>query len=379
MKSIVTKALVLSALCVLLISGTAVAKTLKIGTLSPITGPYAADGNDIKNGAIIAAEIFQQKGLLKGFDKIEVVSEDSACDPRQAVAAANKLLSQGVAFVDGAYCSSATIPSSEVLNEGPIPMITPASTNPDVTLRGLKYMWRMCGIDAHQSKSAVEFMVKVLKAKTVFIIDDKTTYSQHLAEYVAEAAKAAGIQVLAHDHVNEGDMDFSAVLTKIKQANPDVFYMSLQNSAAGIPFIKQLRQAGVKAQVLSQDAVYHPQFIEKAHDAAQGVYFTFGFIDDTTDMYKTFLKAYTAKVGGQPGGYAFYSFDAAWTMLTAVSKAGSTDPEKIRAEMMKMDMAGVTKRIKFDQNGDSGSNYIIQVVKGDKFVNYYDPSTGKFF
>ncbi|MEW5774992.1 MAG: branched-chain amino acid ABC transporter substrate-binding protein [Thermodesulfobacteriota bacterium] len=379
MKRIITKALVLSALCVLLVSGTAVAKTLKIGTLSPITGPYAADGNDIMNGAVIAAEVFQKKGLLKGFDKIEVVSEDSACDPRQAVAAANKLLSQGVAFVDGAYCSGATIPASEVLNEGPIPMITPASTNPNVTLRGLKYMWRMCGIDAHQSKAGVDFMAKVLKAKTVFILDDKTTYSQHLAEYVAEAAKAAGIQVLAHDHVNEGDMDYSAVLTKIKAANPDVFYMSLQNSAAGIPFIKQLRQAGVKAQILSQDAVYHPQFIEKAQDAAQGVYFTFGFIDDTTEMYKDFLKAYTDKVGGKPGGYAFYSFDATWTMLTAISKAGSTDPEKIRAEMMKMDMAGVTKRIKFDANGDSGSNYIIQVVKGDKFVNYYDPSTGKFF
>ena len=379
MRKLVVMTLAAAMVLTMALASQATAKTLKIGTLSPITGPYAADGNDIKNGAIIAAEIFQQKGLLKGFDKIEVVSEDSACDPRQAVAAANKLLSQEVAFVDGAYCSSATIPSSEVLDEGPIPMITPASTNPDVTLRGLEYMWRMCGIDAHQSKSAVEFMQKVLKAKTVFIIDDKTTYSQHLAEYVGEAAKAAGIKVLAHDHVNEGDMDFSAVLTKVKQANPDVFYMSLQNSAAGIPFIKQLRQSGVKAEILSQDAVYHPQFIEKAHDAAQGVYFTFGFIDDTTDMYKTFLKAYSDKVGGKPGGYAFYSFDATWAMLTAVSNAGSADPEKIRAEMMKLDIPGVTKRMKFEKNGDSGSNYIIQVVKGDKFENYWDPTTEKFF
>ncbi|MGE4298187.1 MAG: branched-chain amino acid ABC transporter substrate-binding protein [Desulfovibrionaceae bacterium] len=377
MKNPVLKVFVLCVSLSLCMGAVAMAKTLKIGTLSPITGPYAADGNDIANGARIAAEMFKADGLLKGYDDIEVVSEDSACDPRQAVAAANKLLSQKVAFVDGAYCSSATIPASEVLDEGPVPMITPASTNPDVTLRGLKYMWRMCGIDAHQSKSAVDFMKDVLQAKTVFILDDKTTYSQHLAEFVGEESKKAGLTVVAHDHVNEGDMDFSAVLTKIKAANPDVFYMSLQNSAPGISMIKQVRQMGLKCAVLSQDAVYHPQFIEKAHDAAQGVYFTFGFIDDTKPLYKKFMAAYAKH--GTPGGYAFYSFDATWAMLNAVMKAGSTDPDKIREAAMKTDMDGITKRIKFEANGDSGSNYIIQMVKGDKFVNYYDPATKKMF
>ncbi len=367
-----------AALLVTALVGAAQAKTLTIGTLSPITGPYAADGNDIVNGTKAAVELFKEAGGIPGFDDIQVVSQDSACDPRQAVAGANKLLSLNVAAVIGAYCSSATIPASEVLDEGPIPMITPASTNPQVTLRGLKYMFRMCGIDEHQSQAAVNFMQNVLKAKTVFILDDKTTYSQHLAEYVAEESKKAGIEVLAHDHVNEGDMDFSAVLTKVRDANPDVFYMSLQNSSSGIRMIKQLRQLGLKSAILSQDAVYHPNFIKEATAEAQGVFFTFGWVDPNTENYKKFIDKYKA-LFGDPGAYSAYAFDSAYAVLTAIKNGGSTEPDAIRDELMKLEMAGASKNIKFMENGDSGSNYIIYEVKGDVFVPHYDPTTGKMF
>jgi len=362
----------------LALAGTAAAKTLTLGTLGPITGSYAADGNDIVKGAKTAVALFTEAGGVPGYDAIEVVSEDDACDPRQAVAGANKLVSQKVAAVIGSYCSSATIPASDVLAESDIPMITPASTNPKVTERGLKYMFRMCGIDAHQSKAAVEFMAKELKAKTVFILDDKTTYSQHLAEYVAEGATKAGIKVLAHDHVNEGDMDFSAVLTKIKEAKPDVFYMSLQNSSSGIRMIKQIRQLGIQCNILSQDAVYHPNFIKEATADAQGVYFTFGWVDPSTENYKKYIDKYKA-LFGDPGAYSAYAFDAAWVALTAIKAANSTDPAKMRAEIMKIDMPGASKSIKFQENGDSGSNYVIYVVKGDKFAPLYDPSSGKKF
>lgn len=361
-------------------SAPAAEKVLKIGTLSPITGDYAADGNDIANGAIVAVEVFKAQGGMPGYSDIEVVKEDSACDGRQAVAAANKLLSSDVAGVVGAYCSSATIPSSEVLNEGPIPMITPASTNPDVTLRGLQHMWRLCGIDAHQSKAAVDFMAGSLEAKTVFILDDKTTYSQHLAEFVAEEAIHMGMTVVAHEHVNQGDIDFSAILAKIKAMNPDVFYMSLQNSAAGIPFIKQYRQAGLENIVLSQDAVYHPNFIKEATEEAQGVFFTYGYIDDNTELYKMFVEKFTEMTGNDtPGGYAFYAFDSAMALLNAIKDAGSTEPVAIREALLKMELPGITKTIKFQDNGDSGSNYIIQKVVGDKFVPYYNPDTKQLF
>jgi branched-chain amino acid transport system substrate-binding protein len=359
-------------------TGLTMAETLKIGTMSPLTGPYAADGNDIANGVKTAVSVVEKEGGVPGFDKIEVDSQDTACDPRQAVAAANKLINIGVVGVIGAYCSSSTIPASETLSEEDIPMITPASTNEKVTERGLEYMFRMCGRDDDQSKIAGKFMKDYLKAKSCYIIDDKTTYSQGLAENVKKKCKELGIKVLAHDHVNQGDKDFSAALTKVKAAKPDVFYMSLQNSATGSLMAIQAKRLGLDCKILTQDAVYHPQFIEIAKDAAEGVYLTFGYIDKSTDAYKKFIEAYKPKYG-DPGAYSGYAYDGAYVLLSAIKKAKSTDPAKIKAEIMKMDFQGATKQIKFMENGDSGSNYVIWTVKDGKFKIYWNPTTGELY
>ena len=358
--------------------GSAFAKTLKIGTMSPLTGPYAADGNDIANGVKTAVAVITAEGGIPGYDKIEVTPEDTACDPRQAVAAANKLINEKVVGVVGAYCSSSTIPASEALAEEDIPMLTPASTNEKVTERGLKYMFRVCGRDDDQSKIAGAFIKNYLKAKTIYIVDDKTTYSQGLADNVEKQCESLGVKVLAHDHVNQGDKDFSAVLTKIKQAAPDVFYMSLQNSASGSLMAIQAKRFALKATILTQDAVYHPQFLEIAKDAAEGTYLTFGFTDTNTPAYKKYLNAYEPKFG-KPGSYSGYAYDAAYVLLKAIKEAGSTDPAKIKAAIMKMDFQGATKQIKFKANGDSGSDYVIWKVVNGQFKPYWNPTTGKLF
>lgn len=361
-----------------LMLGAAIAKTLKIGTMSPLTGPYAADGNDIANGAKTAVAVFEAEGGIPGFDKIEVHSQDTACDPRQAVAAANKLINEGVVGVVGAYCSSSTIPASEALSEEDIPMLTPASTNEKVTERGLDYMFRICGRDDDQSKIAGDFIKNYLKAKTIYIVDDKTTYSQGLADNVKKQCDKLGIKVLSHDHVNQGDKDFSAILTKVKQAKPDVFYVSLQNSASGSLMAIQAKRMGVKSEILAQDAVYHPQYIEIAKEAAEGTYLTFGYTDNSTDAYKKYIGKYEPKYG-KPGAYSGYAYDSAYVLLSAIKKAGSTDPAKIKAEIMKMDFQGATKKIKFMPNGDSGSDYVIWKVEKGEFKNYWNPTTGKLF
>ncbi len=371
--------LVVAALMVVpFIVGTAAAKTLKIGTMSPLTGPYAADGNDIANGVRAAVAVVAADGGIPGYDKIEVVPQDTACDPRQAVAAANKLINEEVVGVVGAYCSSSTIPASEALAEEDIPMITPASTNEKVTERGLPYMFRMCGRDDDQSKIAGAFIKDYLKAKTVYIVDDKTTYSQGLAENVAKVLAEKGIKVVAHDHVNQGDKDFSAVLTKIKAANPDVFYMSLQNSATGSLMAIQAKRFGLKSKTVSQDAVYHPQFIEIAKDSAEGTFLTFGYTDKAKPAYKKYLDKYSSMFG-EPGAYSGYAYDGAMVLLKAIKQAKSTDPAKIKAEIMKMDTGGATKHIKFRENGDSGSDYVIWTVDGGQFKTYWNPATGKLF
>lgn len=353
------------------------AEELRIGSLSPLTGPYAADGNDIANGARAAIKVIKDEGGIEGYEDIVLLAQDSSCDPRQAMAAANKLINEEVPGVIGAYCSSATIPSSEALMEEDIIMITPASTNEKVTERGLEYMFRMCGRDDDQSKAAVKFMTDRLEAKTIFIVDDKTTYSQGLADNVRKLAEEAGLEVLAHDHVNQGDKDFSAVLTKIKRASPDVFYMSLQNSSSGALMLIQAKRAGIEADIVAQDAVYHPQLIKTAKEAAEGVYLTFGFIDEDKPAFKKFKEAYAEY--GEPGAYSGYSYDAAYVLLSAIKRAGTTDAPAVKDEIMKMDFEGATKHIKFMENGDSGSNYVIRVIKGGDYVNYWDPNTGELY
>ena len=349
---------------------------IKIGSLGPLTGQYAADGNDIANGVRTAVAVMEAE--MGPLGPVAVQAEDDACDPRQAVAAANKLINEKVTAVIGAYCSSATIPASEPLMAAKILMITPASTNEKVTESGLKYMYRTCGRDDDQSKAAVKFMTDHLKSKTVYIVDDKTTYSQGLADSVEKLAPTVGVKVLGHEHVNQGDKDYSAVLTKVKAAKPDVFYVSLQNSASAAPMLIQVARMGIKTKILAQDAVYHPQLMELAKDAAEGVYLTFGYTDKETPAYKKFYDTYKAKYG-EPGAYSAYAYDSAVAYLKAVKAAGGTDAEKVNAEMKKLDFAGASKQIKYVENGDSGSNYVIQVVKGGKFANFWNPVDGKLF
>jgi branched-chain amino acid transport system substrate-binding protein len=368
-------ALVCGLMIVPFIMGTATAKTLKIGSMSPLTGPYASDGTDIKNGVLTAIQVFEEAGGIPGYDKIELFAQDTACDPKQAVAAANKLINLEVAGVVGAYCSSSTIPASETLDEEDIPMLTPASTNEKVTDRGLPYMFRLCGRDDDQAPAAAKFLKESLNAKTIFIVDDKTTYSQGLADGVSKAAKELGMEVVEHDHVNQGDKDFAAVLTKAKQANADVFYMSLQGYSPGALMALQAKRIGMTSQIVTQDAMFQPKFMEVAKDAAEGVYLTYGFTDKTTPEYKAFEKIYVPKYG-PIAAYATYAYDAATVLLSAIKNSGSTDPAKIKAEIMKMDFDGVAKRIKFRANGDSGSSYIAFKIDKGEFVPYWHPEKG---
>lgn len=375
MKRILTAVLCLG---IILFAGSAMAKTLTLGSMSPLTGPYAADGNDIANGVRTAIEVIKAQGGIPGYDDIVLSPQDTSCDPRQAVAAANKLINDEVPGVVGAYCSGATVPASETLDEESIIMITPASTSPVVTERGLKYMFRTCGRDDAQAPAALKFIAGPLEAKTVYIVDDKTTYSQGVADQLEKIAPEAGVEVLGHDHINQGDKDFSAILTKVKAANPDVFYISLQNSATGALMVIQAKRMGLEAELMGQDAVYHPQLIDIAGQDANGMYLTFGYTDTNSPSYKEFLAAYKPKYG-DPGAYSAYSYDSAMAYLMAVKKAGTTDPDAVRKAIIDTDFTGASKKIDYQENGDSGSNYVIRKVEGGAFINYWDPETGKKF
>jgi branched-chain amino acid transport system substrate-binding protein len=370
------------ALCLMMVIGfhsMALAKTLKIGTLSPLTGPYAQDGTDILQGAKTAVSVFEKAGGIPGYDKIEVIPGDSACDGGKATMAANKLINSGVSGVVGAYCSSATIPASVPLNEANIVQITPASTHTDVTGRGFKQIFRMPPRDDVQAWSTVKFLEDGLKIKTLALIDDRQTYTVGLTENITKFAKEKNkIKIVALEHITPADKDFTAVLTKLKKLNPDVIYMGVYQPEGSL-MVRQAKALGIKAKMLSEDAVYHPKFIEVGGKAAEGTFLTFAKAPDTPerkDFEKTYMKMWDVKT---IGSYGYYAYDAAMILLEAIKKSGTTDTDKVVDTLRNTTWNGVTGEIKFDEKGDRKLAHIIWIVKDGKFVPYWDPLTEKYF
>ena len=265
----------ISVLCLSLIvgfHGRLMAKTLRIGTLSPLTGAYAQDGMDILQGAKTAVSVY---GAMKGYDNVEVIPGDSACDAGKATMAANRLINNGVDIVIGAYCSSVTESTQIPLMKAKIVQITPASTNERLTAKGYKYFFRMPPRDDLQAWSTVQFLENKLGVKTLALIDDKQTYTARLTANITKFAKEKGkVKIVAHEHITPGDSDFTAVLTKLKRINPDAIYMSVYQPE-GSKMVPQAKKLGIEAKLISEDAVYHPVFLEVAGPAAEGVFLTF--------------------------------------------------------------------------------------------------------
>jgi branched-chain amino acid transport system substrate-binding protein len=365
------------ALCLTLIlgfHGLALAKTLKIGTLSPLTGPYAQDGTDILQGVKTAVAVY---GPLKGYDDVEVIPGDSACDGGKATMAANKLINSGVNVVVGAYCSSATEPAQIPLMEAKVVQITPASTNERLTAKGYKYFFRMPPRDDVQAWSTVQFLEKKLKIKTLALIDDKQAYPAGLTANITKFAKENNIiKIVAHEHITPGDSDFTAVLTKLKRINPDAIYMGVYQPE-GSKMIQQVRKLGLTSVFISEDAVYHPKFLEVGGPAAEGVYLTFAQAPDTPERQQ-FIKTYKAMWNADAvGSYAFYAYDAGMMALAAIEKAGMTDADALQKTIRGTTWSGVTGDIKFDEHGDRKLAHVVWIVKENRFVPFWDPLTGK--
>jgi len=352
----------------------AFAKTLKIGTLSPLTGPYAQDGTDIMQGVKTAVAVY---GALKGYDKVEVIPGDSACDGGKATMAANKLINSGVNVVIGAYCSSATEPAQIPLMEAKIVQITPASTNERLTAKGYKYFFRMPPRDDVQAWSTVQFLENKLKAKTIALIDDKQTYTAGLTANIEKFIKEKNlVKIIAHEYITPGDSDFTAVLTKLKRINPDVIYMSVYQPE-GSKMIQQARKLKMSSTFLSEDAVFHPKFLEVAGPSAEGVYLTFARAPETPErdeFIKTYKEMWNAKA---VGSYAYYAYDAGMMALAAVEKAGTTDADTLQKTLRGNTWPGVSGDISFDEHGDRKIAHIVWFVKDNKFVPYWDPMTGE--
>ncbi len=351
-------------------SGAASGETIvRIGSVAPLTGPQATLGKDNDNGARLALEEINASGVTLGGKKVKfvLVSEDDQADPRTATIVAQKLADQRVAGVLGHLNSGTSIPASKIYSDADIPQISPSATAIAYTAQGFKTAFRVMSNDRQQGKVLGDYAVKKMGAKRVAIIDDRTAYGQGLADEVAMAVKEAGGTVVAREFTTDRSTDFLAILTSIKARKPDlVFYGGMYPQ--GVPMAKQMHSLEMKARFLGGDGIQTADFLKLAGIDAEGTTAsTPGLPIDSMPGGKEFREKFTAKYGTIQN-YAPYAYDAAMTMVAAMKKADSADPAKYLAELARMQHAGVTGNISFDEHGDiRGGAITLYRVKDGKW------------
>ena len=338
---------------------------IRIGAAGPMTGDQSKMGVDLRNSVELAVAEWNEKGGVLG-KKIVLLSADDQADPKQAVSIANKLVNQKVVALVGHWNSSCSIPASKYYQDANIVMISPATTNPQLTLQGFKNVFRVCGTDDQQGKVAAEFVLKTIRPKKIAIIHDKTAYGQGLADYFKRAL-GDQVQVVYYGGIIQRDPDYKAVLTTIKQSNPELYFFGGIYPEAG-RLVRQAKEIGMNIPMITGDGVYDPTFINIAGTSAEGTYVTFGAEPAGLPSAKSFMDKYKAKYG-DPGPYSIYAYDAANIILTAIAETRNTDRSKVADYISNTVFHGAFGDISFDKNGDvTKAPYVIWQVKGGKFV-----------
>jgi branched-chain amino acid transport system substrate-binding protein len=323
---------------------------VRVGVAGPITGPNAAFGAQLKNGAEQAAEDINAAGGILG-QRVVISVGDDRSDPKEGVSVANKFVADGIKFVVGHFNSGVSIPASEVYAENGIVSITPASTNPRLTERGLWNVFRTCGRDDQQGAVAADYIVKNFKGKRVAVVHDKTTYGQGLADETRKAMRAAGVNDVLYEGVNTGEKDFSALVSKIKAANADVLYWGGLHTEGGL-IVRQMRDQGLRTVLMSGDGIASDEYASIAGPGAEGTLMTFPPDPRKRPEAAAVVAKFRAK-NFNPEAYTLYSYAALEVVKQAAEGAKSLDPKKV-AEFMRSGakFKTVIGELSFDKKGD---------------------------
>lgn len=335
--------------------------TVKIGVAGPFSGSAAAFGEQFWRGAAQAAEDINRQGGVNG-KQIVLVRGDDACEPKQALAVANRLVDfEAVAAIMGHFCSATTITASEVYADAGLLMITPASTNPMVTERGLPTIFRNTGRDDQQGVVAADYVVKRLAAKRVAVIHDKSTYGQGLADAFKSHLRILGYRAVLYDGLTRGEKDFNALVTKVKGAQVDAVYFGGIHNEAG-PLARQLKEQGVAAPLISGDGIVSDEFVMAAGGPryAEGVYMTFGTDPRKIPEGRKVVADYRAR-GIEPEGYTLYSYATIQVIVAAMQGAGTTtDGERMALWLHRHPVSTIMGTKTWDAKGDlSVSDYVM--------------------
>ena len=343
--------------------------TIKIATQSPLSGGQAALGEGIKLGAQLAIEKLRGPLDKMGF-KVELVPYDDQAKPDVGVANAKNIIAdKDILVVIGHLNSGVAIPSSEAYKDASLAMISPANTNPTVTDRGYPNVYRVCGRDDVQGVVGAEF-AKSLRTKSAYVIHDKTTYGQGVAEFFKADAEKKGIKVIGFEGTEEKS-NFDPIITPIKAQNPDLIYFGgIYDQAA--PFFKQAREKGVKSRFMGPDGMDSSDLAKIGGKAVVGMYYT--SVAGPVSVYpqaKQFAEEHKKKFGKNPEPFAAQAYDATAIALKAIAAAakGGVMPsrEAVSAAIRTLKHTGITGTFEFDQKGDPrrALYFVLQVASDD--------------
>jgi branched-chain amino acid transport system substrate-binding protein len=343
---------------------------IKISTAGPMTGQYASFGEQMRRGAEMAVEDLNAKGGVLG-QKLALSIGDDACDPKQAVAVANKFVADGIVFVAGHFCSGSSIPASKVYEEEGLLQISPASTNPKLTEEGGDNVFRVCGRDDQQGIVAGDLLADEFGSKKIAVLHDKTAYGKGLADETKAQLNKRGIKETMYEAFTAGEKDYTALITKMKAAGIDVFYLGGYHTEAGL-MIRQAREQGYGVQLVSGDALVTDEYWKITGDAGEGTLMTFSPDPRKSPAAAPVVEKFRAQKY-EPEGYTLYTYGAIQAWAQAVEKAGSTDMGAVIKVLRGNKFGTVLGDIGFDGKGDvTAPGYVWYVWKDGT----YDYRTG---
>ena len=335
------------------------ADTIKIGIAGPKTGPVTQYGDMQFMGAKQAIKDINAKGGVDG-KMLEAKEYDDACDPKQAVAVANKVVNDGVKFVVGHLCSSSTQPATDIYEDEGVIMITPAATSPEITSRGYKLVFRTIGLDSAQGPAAGNYIADHVKPKVVAVLHDKQQYGEGIATAVKQTLEKKGIKVAMFEGLNAGDKDFSSIIQKLKQANVDFVYYGGYHPELGL-ILRQAQEKGLKAKFMGPEGVGNDSITQIAKDAAEGLLVTLPKSFDQDPANIALADAFKAKKEDPSGPFVFPSYSAVTLIAEGIKAAKSEDPTKVAEAIHAGTFKTPTGDLSYDAKGD---------LKDFKFVVY---------
>lgn len=351
-------------------AGVQAAEVVKIGFASPLSGPQGHYGVDNRNGAQLAIdELNARKPLIGGKPvEFELVAADDQADPKTGTIVAQRLVDSGIRGMVGHFNSGVTIPASRIYNDAGIPQLS-VSTNVKYTRQGYATAFRLMADDEKQGTVLGRYAVARLGLKRLAVLDDSTAYGQGLADAFVTAVKAAGGQILKHEHTTDKDFDFRVLLTLLRSVNPEAVFFAGYDAQAG-PLARQMRELGMRTPLLGGETMNTAKFLELAGPAAEGhIASTPGAVLAQRPGGRAFAEKYRARFGQEIGLYAPYFYDGVMVIAAAMERAGSSVPARYIAALRALKHQGITADIEFDERGELRQGLLsIFRVQGGRWV-----------